>query len=89
MTSWFGESALPNTYYGHSENDWMDSVAFAKWFDIFAGTVKDHPLLLLFDGHLTHITIPVITRALEENITILKFLVQISSNLWTRRVLVH
>ena len=56
MTSWFGENALPITYYGHSENSWMDSVAFAKGFEIFSETVKDRPLLLLFDGHLT--TIP-------------------------------
>ena len=73
MASWFGENALPNTNYCHSVHDWMDSVAFAKWFEIFAETVKDRSLLLLFDGHLTHITIPVITRTLEENITILKF----------------
>ena len=85
MTSWFGENALPNTYYGHSENGRMDSVAFAKWFKIFAETVKDRPLLSLFGSHLTHITIPVITRALEENITFRNSLliVQISSNLWT------
>ena len=51
----------------------MDSIVFAKWFKIFLETVKDCPLLLLFDDHLTHITIPVITGALEENITILKF----------------
>ena len=56
MTSWSGENALPNTYYGHSENGWMDSVAFAKWFEIFAETFKDCSLLLLFDGHLTHVT---------------------------------
>ena len=65
MTSWFGENALPNTYYDHLENGWMDSVAFAKQFEIFAETVKDHPLLLLLDGHLIHTTLPVITRALE------------------------
>ena len=74
MTSCVGENALPNTYYDHSENDWMDSVTFAKWFEIFAETIKDRPLLLLFHGHLTHITIPFITRALEESIIILKFL---------------
>ena len=73
MSSWFGENALPNTYYGNSNNGWMDSNAFAKWFDVFVDTVKERPLLLLFDGHLTHVTIPVITRALEENIIIIKF----------------
>ena len=73
VTSWFGENALPNTYSGLSENGCMDYVTFAKWFEIFAETVKDRPLLLLFEDDLTHITIPVITRALEENIIILKF----------------
>ena len=73
VTSWFGENALHNTYHGHSENGWMDSAAFTKWFEIFPETVKDFPILLLFDGRLTHITIPVITQALEENIIILKF----------------
>ena len=30
-------------------------------------------MLLLFDGHLSHISIPVVQRAIEENITLLKF----------------
>ena len=51
----------------------MDTEVFATWFELFCTTVKERPLLLLFDGHLTHISIPVIQRALDENITILKF----------------
>ena len=74
MSSWYGDMALPNTYYGKSTNGWMDSGAFAKWFEYFVEDTKDlRPLLLLFDGHLTRITIPVITLTLQENITILKF----------------
>ena len=30
MTSWFGEIALPNTYYVHLGNGWMYSVAFGS-----------------------------------------------------------
>lgn len=52
---------------------WMETDIFAEWFDQFADLVKERPLLLLFDGHLTHISIPVITRAIEEDIIIMKF----------------
>ena len=51
----------------------METETFATWFNHFADFVKERPLLLLFDGHLTHISIPVIKRALDENITIVKF----------------
>ena len=51
----------------------MDTEVFSDWFNKFADLVKERPLLLLLDGHLTHISIPVISRALEENIIIMKF----------------
>ena len=50
----------------------MDTTVFAEWFEKFANFVKERPLLLLFDGHLTHISIPVIRLAIEENIVIIK-----------------
>ena len=43
------------------------------WFFKFFEIVTDHPLLLLFDGVLTHISAPVIKKALEQNIIVLKF----------------
>lgn len=36
---------------------WMDSALFAEWFNKFADLVKDRPLLLILDGHLTHVSI--------------------------------
>ena len=52
----------------------MDTEVFAEWFEKFADNVKERPLLLLFDGHMTHISLSVIERALEEKIIIVKFL---------------
>ena len=43
------------------------------WFFKFCEIVTDRPLLLMFDRHLTHISAPVIEKALELNIIILKF----------------
>ena len=45
------------------------------------------PLLLLFDGHITHISIPVIKRALDKNMIIVKFPLQMCCNLLTFPVL--
>ena len=47
----------------------MDSEAFAKWFEKFC---KELPLLI-FDGHMTHVTKPVITMAMKENVILIKF----------------
>ena len=51
----------------------METETFAAWFNYFADFVKERPLLLLFDSHLTHISIPVIKRELDENMIIVNF----------------
>ena len=52
--------ALPNTFYGVTINDWMETDVLTDWFDAFADENRGHPMLLLFDGHMTHISIRVI-----------------------------
>ena len=51
VSAYFCQAYLPFT------SRWMDTQVFAEWFKIFTDKVKEHPLLLLFDGHLTHIHI--------------------------------
>ena len=72
MELWFGTYTLPNTYYGQSDKGWMGSEAFAKWFEKFCKNVKEQPLLLIYDGHMNHVTIPVITLAMKENVIMVK-----------------
>ena len=72
MESWFGTNALPNTYCGKSDKGWVDSEAFAKWFENFCKDVKERSLLLIYDGHMTHVTITVITLAMKENVILIK-----------------
>ena len=69
---WHGDMGLPNTFYGVIVNGWMETDVFADWFDAFAGKNKARPMLLLFDGHMTHIFIRVIQGALLDNIHLLK-----------------
>ena len=72
QSTWRGEKALPKTWYGISETGSMTSEVFGSWFEMFSATVKTRPLLLIYDGHLTHVTVDIILRAREENITIMK-----------------
>ena len=51
----------------------MDKEVFCEWFQKFANSITERPLLLLFDGYMTHISLPVIQKALDERIIIVKF----------------
>ena len=51
----------------------MDKEVFAEWFKEFANAIKERPLLHTFDGHMTYVSLPVIERALQDKIVILKF----------------
>ena len=50
----------------------MTMEMFAEWFKTFVALVTERPLLLIFHGHLTHVSVNVIEKAIEENITIVK-----------------
>ena len=52
---------------------WMDMEVFAEWFVEFVNAIKEQPLLLTFDGHMTHVSLPVIEKALQDKIIMLKF----------------
>ena len=70
---WHEDMALRITFYGVTVNGWMETDVFADWFGTFADENKGCSMLLLFDGHMTHISIHVIQRALSDNIHLLKF----------------
>ena len=72
QSTWKGSNALPNTFYAVSESGWMTTEIFAVWFDLFRQHVTERPLLLIFDGHLTQISVTVIEKAIRESIHIVK-----------------
>ena len=72
QSTWRGERALPGTLYGTSPNGWMTTELFDGWFTNFCKQVTIRPLLLIFDGHLTHVSLEVIEKARTEDVTLLK-----------------
>ena len=71
--TWRGRNPLPNKCYGISKNSWMTTEIYASWFQNFTKQVEERPLLVIYDGHLTHVSLELIEKAIEEKITIVKF----------------
>ena len=62
----------PNIIIGVSDNGWMTSDLFGTWFEKFLLYFTQRPLLVVFDGHSSHVSYQVIKRAKEEGVSLLK-----------------
>ena len=67
-----GKSPLPNTMYRISDNGWINTQVFHQWFEKFWSQVTERPLLIIYDGHLSQVSISLIEKARGEDITVLK-----------------
>ena len=73
QSTWHGNKALPKTFFAVSDNGWMTTTVFHAWFVKFLEETKSvRPLILLFDGHMTHTSIETIELARKENVSIIK-----------------
>lgn len=72
QSTWKGKEPLPNTIYGVSKNGWMTTDIFFQWFQKFIEQVEERPLLLIYDGHLSHVSVELIELAQAEDITLVK-----------------
>jgi hypothetical protein len=72
QTTWKGTKDIKNMMYGVSESGWMTTVLFQDWFKNFLKQVKERPLLLIFDGHKSHVNLPLIEMARQNSVTIIK-----------------
>lgn len=50
----------------------MTSDVFYDWFEKFCSENTQRPILLIFDGHSSHINLKLIMKAREENVTLVK-----------------
>lgn len=71
-STWKGTNDLENTCYAASEKGWMTTVIFNSWFEKFCNIVPQRPLLVIMDGHITHLDVGTIELAMRNNITLLK-----------------
>lgn len=67
-------TGYPGTTYAATSNGWMEATVFENYFEkAFLKKIgTDRPVLLIYDGHSTHVTINLIELASRNNVTILK-----------------
>ena len=66
--------APPGTLFASSPKGWIDSDLFQKWFDHFTTHIPPaRPILLIYDGHNSHISVALIEKAMSQDIHILVF----------------
>ena len=56
---------LTNTTHGISPNGWMDTIIFYEWFTKFCAQVTKTLLILIYDSHLSHVSIKLIEEAIK------------------------
>ena len=66
------EGAVPGTLFKSSESGWVNSELYIEWFNFFLKQIPPvRPVLLLQDGHASHISIELIELAKENDIHLL------------------
>lgn len=69
------EEGFPGSVFAASPNGWMESKIFQNYFEnIFLKTAKpspENPVLLIYDGHSTHIGLKIAEMAVQNNVEIL------------------
>lgn len=68
------KTGFPNTTYAATQNGWMETTVFENYFtkSFLPSIGPDRPVLLIYDGHSTHMSIRLIEQAKQSQVTILK-----------------
>ena len=66
------EGAIPNTFFAHSKSGWINKEIYLEWFKFFLDNIPPtRPILLIQDGHASHISIELIELAREHGVHLL------------------
>ncbi|XP_055638751.1 uncharacterized protein LOC129776875 [Toxorhynchites rutilus septentrionalis] len=73
--SWMASKCdeFPGIVYAATKNGWMETDVFANYFErSFLSATAEGQLVLLYDGHVSHVSLALIQKAIENNVVILK-----------------
>ena len=72
MTDKLKSGAVPGTLFACSDNGWINQQLYLQWFEFFVASIPPaRPVLLIEDGHASHISLEVIKLAQENDIHLL------------------
>ena len=68
----FKKNAYPNTLFSCSESGWVNQDLYIKWFNLFLEAIpSSRPVLLIQDGHSSHMSIELIELAKANDVHLL------------------
>lgn len=80
------EGCVPNTLFVHSDTGWINADLFLEWFKFFIKNIPPtRPVLLIQDGHSSHVSIELVELARENNIYLLSTISHFSHFATSRR----
>ncbi|KAJ8877134.1 hypothetical protein PR048_021587 [Dryococelus australis] len=85
-TTWKGDKDLQRTYYSCTEKGWMTTSVFQEFLVKFEREQKQMPILLILDGHLTHLDMNTAQFAQKHDITIIKLPAHTTDNSWDQKL---
>jgi hypothetical protein len=102
-TTWCGKDVIPGTTFAKSDKGWMTAEVFTSWLSKLMEAIPQRPLLMIMDGHKTHLTLETVLLAEENGVTLLKLPSHTTDKLqpldvsvygplkaaWDRQVIVH
>ena len=66
------EGCVPNTLFVHSDTGWINADLFLEWFKFFINNIPPtRPVLLIQDGHSSHVSIELVELARKNDIYLL------------------
>ena len=72
QSSWLGKNTLKDTYFAVKRSGLITPAIFHDWFDKFVKKAKTRPLLLVFDSHMTHLSLVTVQLEKSEKISLVK-----------------
>ena len=72
QSSWLGKNTLKDTYFAVKGSGLITPAIFHDWFDKFVKKAKTRPLLLVFDSHMTHLSLVTVQLEKSEKISLVK-----------------
>ena len=68
----FREGAVPDTLFAHSDSGWMNYDIYFEWFEFFLKNIPPkRPVVLIQDGHASHMSIKLIELARANDVHLL------------------
>lgn len=71
---WTSTEGYIGTTYAATKKGWMETDVFNNYFEksLLKSIGPERPAVIIYDGHSTHISLTLIKKAMEEQITIVK-----------------